>query len=213
MNAKLPMLAAAMATALGSTAVQAQEWVAKIGVTRYDTHSRTTGITGPGIPPGADAKTGDSTTMILVLERRFDANAAAELVIGIPPRVKARATGSVAFLGDDVLSAKNLAPTFIFNYHFRDPSAALRPYLGVGINYTRFGSIRSTLAPDVKMSDSVGPVVQAGLSYAINKQMGAFASIARVDVKSRVVAVASTVLTTDIDFAPRTYSAGLYYRF
>ena len=38
-----------------------------------------------------------------------------------PPRIKARATGSVAFLGDDVLSAKNVAPTLFLNYHFGAP--------------------------------------------------------------------------------------------
>lgn len=208
---QLIVMAAALAAAAG--AARAQDWVVKLGATNYDPHSRTSGIVGIGVPPGADAKVGDATTAIVVLERRFGAHAAAEVVLGVPPRVKARATGSVAFLGDDVLSAKNVAPTFIFNYHFGDPGAALRPYVGVGINYTRFQGARSKLAPDVKMSDSVGPVVQAGLSYAMSKNWGGFASIARVDVQTRVVAVASTVLTTDIDFRPWTYSAGLWYRF
>jgi hypothetical protein len=40
-----------------------------------------------------------------------------------------------------------------------------------------------------------------------------FASVARVDVKSDLVAVGSTVLTTTIDFRPVTYSLGVWYRF
>jgi outer membrane protein len=63
------------------------------------------------------------------------------------------------------------------------------------------------------MSDSWGLAVQAGINYAVNKQWGLFASVARVDVKSDLVAVASTVLTTTIDFKPVTYTFGAYYRF
>lgn len=208
---KLVLIAAVLAGACG--AAQAQDWVVKAGATLYDPHSKTSGVKGIGIPPGADAKVGDATTAIFVIERRLSPEVGLELVLGVPPRVKAKATGSVAFLGDDVLSAKNVAPTIILNYYFGSESSALRPYVGAGINYTRFESVRSKLAPDVKMSDSVGPMAQVGVNYAFNKRMGMFASIARVDVQSEVVAVASTVLTTSIDFRPWTYSTGLWYRF
>ncbi len=196
-----------------SAGAMAQDNVFKAGLTRYDTSSKTTGISGIGIPPGADAQTGDATTLIVVYERMLNANVGAEIVLGIPPKVTARATGSVAFLGDNVLSAKNVAPTFLVNYHFGKPGDTWRPYVGAGVNYTRFVSIKSSLAPSVEMSDSVGLVVQAGIDYAVARDWGLFASVARVDVKSDLVAVASTVLTTTIDFRPVTYSAGFYYKF
>ncbi len=63
------------------------------------------------------------------------------------------------------------------------------------------------------MSDAVGLAIQAGISYAAAKNWGLFASIARVDVKTDLVAVTSTVLTTIIDFKPVTYSADAFYRF
>jgi outer membrane protein len=65
----------------------------------------------------------------------------------------------------------------------------------------------------VFMSDSFGLVVQGGLSYAVNKNMGLFASVARIDVRTDIVGIASTVLTSSIDFRPWTYSAGLWYKF
>ena len=206
------LMALAASLLLGGAA-QAQDWTLKVGVTRYDTNSSTTGIQGIGIPAGADAKVGDATTAIVVLERTLTPNIGAELVLGIPPRIKARATGSVAFLGDNVLSAKNVAPTFLVNYYFGSPGDTWRPYLGAGVNYTKFASAKSSLAPQVELSDSVGLAVQAGINFAMTKQWGAFASIARVDVKSDLVAVASTVLTTTIDFKPTTYSAGVWYKF
>ncbi len=213
MQPTLRPLAAALTALVLSPAAMAQDWIFKVGVSRYDTHSKTTGISGIGIPPGADAQVGDATTVIFVLDRVLTPNLCAELVLGVPPRIHARATGSVAFLGSDILSAKNWAPTALINYHFGDPGQALRPYVGIGVNYTSFRSIRSSLAPKVEMSDSVGLAVQAGLSYALNKQLGLFASVARVEVKSDLVATASTVLTTTIDFRPVIFSAGLSYKF
>lgn len=213
MNKQFPVIAVALGALLGAGAAQAQDNIFKAGLIRYDTSSRTTGVKGIGIPPGADAETGDATTLIAVFERTLTPNLGIELVLGVPPKVTAKATGSVAFLGDDVLSARNVAPTLLVNYYFGKDGDRWRPYVGAGINYTRFVRIKSSLAPDVEMSDSVGGVVQAGVNYALSPKMGLFASVARVDVKSDLVAVASTVLTTTIDFRPVTYSLGLYYKF
>lgn len=206
-------LAIALLVGLVAVSAEAQDNVVKIGITRYDTHSKTNGISGIGVPAGADAETGDATTVIFVYERLLTPQVGVEFVLGIPPTIKAKATGSVAFLGDDVLSAKNVAPTLFLNYHFFETSDRFRPYLGAGINYTKFTSVKSSLAPDVKMGSSTGLALQAGVNYAINKDWGLFASIAKLNVKSKVVGVGATVLTTTVDFRPLVYSAGIVYQF
>jgi outer membrane protein len=213
MNHKLPCIAAAAVLALAASAAFAQQNVVKAGAILYTTHSKTNGVQGIGVPPGADAETGNATTVLFTYERLFTPNVGVELVIGIPPKIKAKATGTVAFLGDDILSAKNVAPTLLLNYHFGGAGDAFRPYLGAGINYTKFASIESKLAPDVKMSDSTGLCIQAGFDYAFNKDWGMFASVAKVDVKTKLVASGTTVLTSTIDFRPITYSIGASYRF
>jgi outer membrane protein len=213
MNIKIQVLAASVLVAgVGSTA-QAQDNTFKIGAIRYTTNSKTNGIQGAGVPPGADAETGDATTLLLTYERALTPNIGVELVIGVPPKITAKATGTVAFLGDDVLSAKNVAPTLLFNYHFGAPGDTWRPYAGAGINYTKFVSVKSKLAPNVEMSDSTGLAVQLGIDYAPSKDWGLFASIAKVQTKSKLVASGATVLTTEIDFRPTTYSFGVSYRF
>lgn len=213
MNTSIPLSCLALLAALGCTTAQAQNNIVKAGIIHYAPDSRTTGVVGIGIPPGADAQVGSATTAILVFERMLDSHVGVELVLGIPPKVSARATGTVAFLGDDVLSARNVAPTVLVNYHFGAPGDTWRPYVGVGFNYTRFASIKSSLAPKVEMSDSLGLAANVGVDYAISKQWSVFASVARVDVKSNLVATDNTVLTTTIDFRPTTYSLGLAYRF
>jgi len=205
-------VAAALGLVWAATAVQAQDSTVKVGLTRYDTHSRTSGISGIGVPPGSDAVTGDATTLLVAFERLLNPNLGVELAVGLPPRIKARATGPMSFLGE-VLSAKNLAPTVLVNYHFGQPGVPLRPYVGAGINFTRFVGVRTTLPASVHLSDSVGLALQGGVDYAIDRQWGLFASVAALKVKTDLVAVGSTVLTTTIDFRPVVYSAGLTFRF
>ncbi len=205
-------LAAVAAGLLATGAAQAEDNVFKIGITRYDTHSKTNGVTGPGIPAGADAETGDATTVIFVGERLVTPQFGVELVLGVPPKITARATGSVAFLGE-VLSARNVAPTLLFNWHFGANGDTWRPYVGLGLNYTKFTSIKNPYGWDVQMSDSWGPAAQVGIDYAIDKRWGLFASVAAVKVKSDLVATGATVLQTTIDFRPIVYSAGAAYRF
>jgi len=213
MNCRLLSLAVAFFAMLAAGGASAQDNIIKLGVSDYTTHSSTNGVSGIGVPAGADAETGDGTTVILAYERLLTPNIGAELVVGIPPRIKAKATGSVAFLGDDVLSARNMSPTFFLNYHFGAPGDTWRPYLGAGINYTRFVGIESSLASDVKMSDSTGWAAQVGIDYSLNKDWSLFGSVAALQVKSKVVASGSTVLQTTIDFRPIVYTFGAVYKF
>ncbi|HEY2558186.1 MAG TPA: OmpW family outer membrane protein [Caldimonas sp.] len=211
----LPTLALVALALASGTAFADGDNVVKIGITRYDTHSKTNGITGIGVPAGADADVDSATTAIFVYERLLtpiSPNLGLEFVLGVPPTLHAHGTGSVAFLGE-VLSAKIVAPTLLLNYHFFGPDTAWRPYLGIGINYTHYTDIKSSLAPDVQMGNSTGLALQGGINYAINKQLGLFASIAKVNVKSKVVASGATVITTTVDFRPIVYSAGVSYQF
>jgi outer membrane protein len=204
------LLPAALLAAAGASA---QDNVVKFGLTNYTTHSRTSGISGVGVPPGADAETGNATTLLLTYERMVTPSLGIELAVGVPPRIKARATGSVAFLGDDVLSARNVAPTLFLNHHFDTLGGRWRPYVGAGVNFTRFTGIRSSLSPKVEMGDSTGWALQAGVDWSLDRQWFLFGSIATLQVKSKLVATGSTVLQTTIDFRPVVYSFGVARRF
>ena len=213
MNTSLRSLAVAVAAVSATGVATAQNTVLKIGIADYTTHSKTNGVTGIGVPAGADAQTGDAVTVLFEIERYLTPNWGIELALGLPPRVKAKATGSVAFLGDDILSAKNVTPTLFVNYHFGAAGDRWRPYIGIGINYTRFVGIQSRLASDVRMSDSVGPAGKVGLEYVLSRQWSLFGSVTALRVKTDLVASGSTVLQTTIDLRPVVYSFGAAYRF
>ena len=213
MTIKLQPLAFGITFALASVAVHAQDNVFKAGAIFYQTHDRTTGIQGFGIPAGADASVGDAWTLLFTYERMIRPDFGVELVLGLPPKIEAKGAGTVAFLGDKILSAKNIAPTLLFNYHFGEPGDTWRPYAGIGINYTVFSDVQSRLASKVQLSDSVGVAGQIGIDYYYNKNWGGFVSIGAAKVKTDLIAVESTVLTTTIDFRPVTYAFGVSYRF
>lgn len=211
-NPSVAQAAAAAMLLVAGASVQAQELTLKAGFIQYNTDSRSSGVSGIGIPAGADVKTGNAGTPLLTLEAEVAPNLGVELVLGVPPKIAAKATGSVAFLGE-VLSARNVAPTVLLNYHFFDKGTAFRPYIGVGANYTRFADIKTPYAWDVKMSDSKGWAAQIGADYTFSQNWGVFFSVGKAKVKSKIVASGATVLQTTVDFRPTTFAFGAAYNF
>ena len=204
-----------LAALAASAAAQAQTFTGltlKAGVIRYAPDAQTSGITGIGIPPGADATVGSANTALFTVDYDLGRNVSVELILGVPPTIKATASGSVAFLGE-VMTAKNFAPTLLFNYHFGAASNMVRPYIGIGINWTQFKDAKSPYGWDVSLNDSTGVAAAIGVDIAFDKNWGMFASYGRADVKSDLVAVGATVIRTTIDFRPSTYSIGGFYRF
>ena len=209
----LSLLIAATSLAGGAIAQSdAPRNTVKLGAIFYQPHAKTSGITGLGVPPGADATVGDATTVLATYERALAPNMGIELVLGVPPTIKAKGAGTVVFLGE-VLSAKNVAPTVLINYHFGDAGNALRPYVGIGVNYTRFTDAKTPYGWKVNLSDSWGLAAQVGVDFALGKQWGLFASIGAAQVKSDLVAVGASVLRSTIDFRPVTYATGVAYKF
>ncbi len=206
------LVLAALATSGAAQAQGLTGLTVKLGMIRYAPDSKTNGVSGIGIPPGADAKVGSATTPLITFDYDLGRNVSVEFVFGVPPTVKATATGSVAFLGE-VLSAKNVAPTLLFNYHFGSAGNMVRPYIGLGVNYTKFTGAKSPYGWDVSLKDSTGLAGALGADVVIDKNWGLFASYGRAKVKSDLIAVGATVIRSTIDFRPTTYSIGGYYRF
>ena len=151
--------------------------------------------------------------LIFAYERMLTPNIGVELVLGIPPQIKAKATGSVAFLGDDVLSAKNVAPTLLFNYHFGEPGDTWRPYVGVGHQLHPVRQHRVDAGAASRDERLVGAGRAGRHRLRADQGLGPVCQRRALEVKSDLVAVGATVLTTTIDFRPVTYSFGVAYKF
>jgi outer membrane protein len=213
------------AAALADDSVHANEIRVGAYFVMYD--AKADDLTGPYVPPGVNVDVKNVTTPYFAYLRRLSPHLVAQLAAGVPPKTetvgKGPATlGSVPFNGQVVSTAKWLSPSFLVNYVFRDESATLRPYLGVGINYTRFYDLRSTPAGDqanggptaITLSRSIGPVATAGLRWHIKDRWSAYASydVARVNT-DYVGNTAGVIRKTHIKFNPSTLVVSLGYAF
>ena len=126
--------------------------------------------------------------------------------------------------GQVISTVRQWAPTVFFNYKFLEPSSAFRPFVGIGINVTRFKA-RTTAAgdtlyadgarPEISLSDSIGPAVQVGVSYKLDQHWSLNASVAtaRVDNKLTIVTKSGLRQESAFRFNPTVISATVGYSF
>lgn len=102
--------------------------------------------------------------------------------------------------GVPVGTVKHLPPTLTLQYHF-SPDAAFRPYVGAGLNYTRFYDVNlggGTLTVD---NSSWGGALQAGFDIPLNKTFFLNVDVKKIwmDTDVRVVATGATAANLKIN--------------
>ncbi|MBP7855016.1 MAG: OmpW family protein [Comamonas sp.] len=139
----------------------------------------------------------------------FTPNFAAELILTYPQKHDVRAGGA------EIGSLKHLPPTLLAQYHFTN-LGAFKPYVGAGINYTRFSSVKFDPAVDAALNPSVkknsfGPALQIGFDYALDKNWSINFDVKKVYIKTDVRSFGTKVGTFKVD--PLLVGVGLGYRF
>jgi len=191
----------------------------------YQTHADD--ISGPFVPAGLNLRVKDVETLYVAYVRRLAVHFDLELAAGYPPLTKTYGRGpaelgSVPYNGQEISTARWLAPTLLLNYKFFDDSHAWRPYVGIGVNYAHFYDRRSTAAGNagsggptsIKLPDSVGPAATVGMSYHLRDRWSLYASYSGSVVKSRLTAdTAGVMRTSEISFGPRTVVIAAGYSF
>ncbi|GLR12239.1 putative outer-membrane protein y4mB [Chitinimonas prasina] len=139
----------------------------------------------------------------------FTPELAAELVLTYPQKQTIR-SGSV-----DIGSLKHLPPTLTLQYHFNG-QGAFKPYVGAGINYTRFSQVQfhpavvAALQPSIS-KNSVGLALQAGLDYKLNDSTYLNFDIKKVQIRTDVKSAGTKVGEFKVD--PWLIGAGAGWRF
>jgi outer membrane protein len=199
----------------------------RLGVYSIFYHTSADDLQGPYVPPGANLKADNVETVYFGYIRRLSAHFETELAIGWPPITKTEGKGpatlgSVPYDGQVISSARWLAPTLLFNYKFFDENSVLRPYIGVGVNYTDFYDRDSTAAGNaasggptkLSLPSSWGPAATAGVTYRLNDHWGLHASYGWAQVKTHLTAdTDGTIRTTHISFAPQSFILSAGYAF
>lgn len=138
-------------------------------------------------------------------------NIALELILGTT-RHKVKAIGTA--LGDVNLGRVSLLPpTLTLQYHlFMDKM--IRPYVGVGANYTHFYHVNpGPTAQRIHYKDSFGPALQAGVDIALDDHWMINLDVKKIYIKSHVdVSALGTVVSTRARINPLVWGVGIGYR-
>ena len=202
------------------------------GIAHVAPNSTATDAVGPFLPAppaGVSLEVQNQSTLFFSVARDLTPHVEVELAMGFPPThdVTAKLAPSLpshvqVLNGQVIAKVRQVAPTLFFNYKFGDPGSTWRPFVGAGINYTKFDKRESTAAgnqlnggpTDIRLSDSWGLAAQAGVSYRLNDQWALNAAVATARVKTHLTATtAGQARKIDIRFRPTVFIVSAAYSF
>ena len=128
-------------------------------------------------------------------------------------------TGTLAGLGE-VADVMALPPTLTLQYHF-NPNGKVRPYAGVGVNYTIFYSEEASSslvgaigATTVDVDDRVGFAYQIGVDFDISDRWFVNADVKYIQIDTTATLnTGGSINTLEIDLDPIVAGVGIGYRF
>lgn len=200
-NSKLVLSSAIAALLVATSPVQALDqgdWIARVGVSQVkpDTDSDITPLVA-----GGKVDADDGTNLSFTVGYMLTSHLAIDVLAALPFQHDLNGAGTLAGAGK-IAEAKQLPPTVSLQYYFQ-PKASIRPYVGAGINYTKFFSIKEVgaLAGDkLTLDDSWGLAAQAGVDFDINKKW--FANLDVRYIKIETTANSTTTGQFDVTLDP-----------
>ena len=174
---KKTLLAAAALCALTSGAAMAQnypqdgKWMVRARAVHLDSANKDS--------TPLDLSVNNKMIPELDISYFFTPNFAAELILTYPQKHDVRAGGA------EIGSLKHLPPTLLAQYHFTN-LGAFKPYVGAGINYTRFSSVDILGGALNVKKNSFGPALQVGFDYALDKNWSINFDVKKVYIDTNV---------------------------
>jgi outer membrane protein len=198
-------LAAVLVGALASQAALADEspWLVRLRAVSLDPANKSDPIGGAG---ASDRLTVNSKVIPeFDISYFFTPNWAAELVLTYPQKQ------DVSLDGTKIGSFKHLPPTLTLQYHFA-PQATFSPYIGAGINYTRFSDVSLLGGGATMESHSIGGALQAGLDIRVDDHWSVNLDVKKVQIRSDIIAASGAKLS-NAQVDPWLLGVGVGYRF
>lgn len=208
----LPRLALAAALALAASPAFAQSaghWTLGVGV--HQVAPRSDNGTLVGTPLGnLKMDVGNSTRPTVTAEYFLKDNLGVEVLAALPFQHDIDVVG-VGKVG----STKHLPPTVSLQYHFGN--GTLRPFVGLGVNYTRFFGTRTTgpiTGTRLSLSDSWGLAGHIGVDVRVGEKGAILIDYRKIDIDTKVKlngANLGTPNTVHID--PSVYGVAYVFSF
>ncbi|NML87184.1 OmpW family outer membrane protein [Polaromonas sp.] len=135
----------------------------------------------------------------------FNKNVAVELVLTVPQKH----TLHSSVLGRDIGTLKHLPPTLMAQYHF--DLNGFKPYVGAGLNYTRFSGVDVLGGAASIDKNSWGPALQVGVDIPLTGNMYLNFDLKKVYIRTDVYAGGANLGTFKAD--PLLAGVGVGWRF
>lgn len=136
----------------------------------------------------------------------FSKNLATELILTVPQQH----TLSSSTLGKEIGTVEHLPPTLLVQYHF-DSNGGVKPYVGAGINYTRFTRSDILGGAATVDKDSWGGALQVGVDIPLSGNMFLNLDVKKLYLKTGVYV--GGVNAGDFKVDPVLFGLGLGWRF
>ncbi len=195
---KKNLLAVAVLCALTSGASFAQEaegpWLVRVRALHLDSDNKDS--------TGLDLSINNKTIPEVDITYFFNKNVAAELILTVPQKHDVRAGGT------NIGSLKHLPPSLLVQYHFDAPG--FKPYVGAGVNYTRFSNVNLPAGVDIDRN-SWGGAMQVGVDIPLSKNLYLNFDVKKIYIKTDVSAGGANLGSFKVN--PVLAGVGLGWRF
>lgn len=115
--------------------------------------------------------------------------------------------------GSPIGSVALLPPTLTLQYHFDPNSATFRPYVGAGINYTRFYDVNLSNGTLTVDRNSWGGALQLGADFPVNKTFFINVDVKKVWIDTDVKNVATGATSAHFKINPLIIGVGVGMKF
>ena len=202
---KIPCLAAAavLAAISPTAAQQAGDLTVGLGIANVNPKSDNGTLAGGTVPTDI----GDSTRPSVTFEYFIRDNLGIEVLGALPFKHSIKSNGT------EIGTVKHLPPVVSLQYHF-DATPQLKPFLGVGVNFTGFfdaESKGSLAANELRVKNSWGLAAHVGTDYWINDRSALRADLRWIDIDADVKLNGEKIGEVEID--PFAVQAAYVFKF
>lgn len=198
-----------------SHAVEKGDWIVRAGIAHVAPDDSSGAVTGI---PGSGVEVDGATNLAVNFTYMLSDNWGVELLGALPFKHDIKGSGTISALGT-IAETKQLPPTLAVVYNFA-PKASIRPYAGIGLNYTVFFDEKVTgglvgMADDVSLDGSTGLAAEVGVDVDLNENVFFNASLWYVDIDTTATLKGGTLdgARVDVDIDPWVVFAGFGWRF
>ena len=214
-------VAAALAFSASAQAQSANQWSAAFGIKKITPKTQSGFLSAPTLP-GVTNEVGSDTEPAFTFGYMLTDNIGLETFLAPPFKHDQNGGGSIKGTGK-LGTVESLPATLLLQYHFFEPKAIWRPYVGAGLTYGYFqkerGSAQLTALTNTGSSTPTtftvdkkwGTTFELGTTYAFNEKWYADLSITKTYIKT--TSHFSTGQHIDIKLDPVSTSFSIGYHF